>query len=61
MTRPYPFPAEAGCEPTLSEILADPIVHLVMQRDGLSPADIIAAIRSWRLCNDGVFAAADAA
>lgn len=32
--------AGAGLEPLLSEILSDPIVHLVMARDGLTPADV---------------------
>ncbi len=27
-------------EPTLSEVMADPIVHLLMRRDGLTPGDV---------------------
>jgi hypothetical protein len=27
--------AEAGCEPSLAEVLDDPLVHLVMRRDGV--------------------------
>jgi hypothetical protein len=26
-----------GAEPDLAEVLADPMVHLVMERDGVSP------------------------
>ena len=36
--------SQAGVEPTLSEMLADPIVHLVMARDGLSRADVERAV-----------------
>lgn len=35
----------AGVEPRLDELLADPIVHLVMQRDGISPDDVRQAMR----------------
>jgi len=35
---------EAGEEPSLAEILADPIVHLVMARDRLSRADLDRAV-----------------
>ncbi len=27
--------AEPGCEPSLAEVLDDPLVHLVMRRDGV--------------------------
>jgi hypothetical protein len=30
----------AGREPTLAEMLADPLVALVMRRDGVSPAEL---------------------
>jgi hypothetical protein len=30
----------AGFEPDLREVLADPLVHLVMQRDGVTPCDL---------------------
>jgi hypothetical protein len=30
----------AGQEPALGEILADPLVHLVMRRDGVSRAEL---------------------
>lgn len=36
-------------EPPLDEILADPIVRLVMQADKVTPADILVAIRSASL------------
>jgi hypothetical protein len=38
----------AGIEPTLTEMLADPIVRLVMRRDGLSDADLWRAVRCGR-------------
>jgi hypothetical protein len=39
----------AGVEPALAEVLADPMVHLVMRRDGVSPCglwQVIAAARA---------------
>jgi len=46
--RPYELPpmplserqpyGVAGIEPDLCEVLEDPLVHLVMRRDGVSPA-----------------------
>lgn len=33
-----------GTEPTVSELLSDPIVHLVMRRDGIGPSHVQAAI-----------------
>jgi hypothetical protein len=38
-----------GCEPCLEDVLADPIVHQVMRRDGVEPAQLralIAVVRS---------------
>jgi hypothetical protein len=35
---------EAGQEPRLAEVLADPLVHLVMRRDGVSRAELEAVI-----------------
>lgn len=37
--------SEAGIEPSLTEVLGDPIVHLVMRRDGVSLDDVRAAVR----------------
>jgi len=37
--------SEAGPEPRLSDVLADPIVHLVMRRDRLTPEDVRRAVR----------------
>lgn len=37
-----------GTELTLDEILADPIVRLLMQRDGVREADIRALSGRWR-------------
>lgn len=67
--RPKPFPAKltanpaaswrnAGKEPRLSEVLNDPIIHLVMRRDSVSFAELAAVIAQaqaalWRsLCCD---------
>jgi hypothetical protein len=36
--------SEAGSEPKLADVLADPLVHLVMRRDGLARADVEAAV-----------------
>lgn len=33
-------------EPTLEEVMADPLVHLLMRRDGLAPRDV------WPLLRD---------
>jgi hypothetical protein len=37
-----------GQEPSLAEMLADPLVHLVMRRDGVSRAELEAAIAAAR-------------
>ncbi len=36
---------EAGAEPRLAEMLTDPIVHLVMQRDRVSTGDVLSLFR----------------
>ena len=38
----------AGIEPSLEEAIADPVVRLVMRRDGLSDADVWCAVRYGR-------------
>jgi hypothetical protein len=44
-TAPQPqFWREAGREPSLREALADPLVHLVMRRDGVSLAELEAVV-----------------
>ncbi len=35
----------SGREPELAEVMSDPIVHLIMRRDGLSEGDVWAAVR----------------
>ena len=35
---------QAGVELTLQEVMAEPIVHLVMRRDGLTPEDVWAVV-----------------
>ncbi|HEY1722144.1 MAG TPA: hypothetical protein VGG27_12930 [Magnetospirillaceae bacterium] len=55
---------EAGSEPKLADVLADPLVHLVMRRDGLQRADVEAAVALGqrqlrrRLCHAGLCCAA---
>jgi hypothetical protein len=38
----------AGVEPALEELLADPVLHLVMRRDGVSLAELRAVIAAAR-------------
>ena len=40
---------KAGAEPRLADLLADPVVHLVMGRDHLARADLEAAIARGQL------------
>lgn len=40
--------SRAGIEPRLDEILNDPIVHLLMRRDRLTPSDVWGAIEDVR-------------
>ena len=40
--------ATAGIEPRLSELLSDPILHLVLRRDRLTLADVHAAVGTAR-------------
>jgi hypothetical protein len=37
--------SEAGTEPPLAEVLADPLVHQVMRRDGVTPSELQRIIR----------------
>ncbi len=48
MPRPYPFPAEAGIEPCLTELLNDPLMHKLLARDGLKVVDVIDVVRAWQ-------------
>ena len=41
--RPY---ERAGIEPDLHELLSDPVLHAVMNRDGVSPEALKAAVRA---------------
>jgi len=46
---PYREWGEAGIEPDLATVLADPLVHLVMRRDGVTRAqfdEVIARARA---------------
>jgi len=38
----------AGVELALDEVMAEPIVHLVMRRDGLTPEDVWAVVEEVR-------------
>jgi hypothetical protein len=38
----------AGCEPPLEEMLTDPIVELLLKRDGIDPADLRSYLCSIR-------------
>ncbi len=38
----------AGDEPALHEVLADPLVHLVMRRDGITAGELQSAIEGAR-------------
>jgi hypothetical protein len=40
---------KAGEEPDLAEVLADPLVHLVMRRDGVSLAQLQSVIARARV------------
>ena len=35
---------EAGTEPALAELYADPVLHLLLRRDGISLADVQRAV-----------------
>lgn len=48
MTRPFPFPAEGGLEPSITELLQDPLLHLILDRDDLQIADVHAVIQAWQ-------------
>ncbi len=37
--------AEAGIEPTLNDLLGDPLTHLLMERDGVSDSSLRQLIR----------------
>jgi len=48
MTSTKDFPGawpQPGIEPILDEMLADPLIHLVMQADGIDKADVKGIIR----------------
>lgn len=41
-------------EPPIAEMLADPVVHLVMKRDGVSREEILRVLRSVTDARDAV-------
>jgi hypothetical protein len=40
---------EAGIEPSIAEVLAEPIVHAVMRRDSISRSTLVDVINEARL------------
>ncbi|WNJ99741.1 hypothetical protein L2D14_18000 [Thalassospiraceae bacterium LMO-JJ14] len=48
MTKSYPFPARAGIEPPLADLLCDPVLHALLRYDKLSIDDVRACIADWR-------------
>jgi hypothetical protein len=40
--------SRAGAEPSVAEVLEDPLVHLVLRRDGLTPSDLRRAMETAR-------------
>lgn len=61
MKRPFPFPAIAGIEPKISEMLEDQTMLLVLARDGLHVSDVEAVIERWRAQHLAAFATPAAA
>lgn len=47
MKRRYPFPDTPGLEPSLSELLNDPVLHTLLAYDGLTVADVRGVIAKW--------------
>ena len=45
MTQDY---REAGVEPSVEDLMSDPIVHLILRRDRITPADTWAAVTDAR-------------
>lgn len=39
---------EAGVEPSVEDLMSDPIVHLILRRDRITPADTWAAVTGAR-------------
>jgi hypothetical protein len=46
MPQPYDH---AGDEPTIDEVMADPVIRLLMRRDSVSEAELRCTIRSGRV------------
>jgi hypothetical protein len=45
MTQDY---REAGVEPSVEDLMSDPIVHLILRRDRITPADTWTAVTDAR-------------
>jgi hypothetical protein len=52
-TRPATDWLVPGAEPKLHEVFADPIVHAVMRRDGVSPTQLRAIVARAQACLRG--------
>jgi hypothetical protein len=61
MTDTSPTSIFSTVEPAVSDMLADPVVHLVMKRDGVSREDILRLLHSAAADRDTDGADADAA
>jgi hypothetical protein len=46
MAEKFPTPFFRAPEPPIAEMLADPLVHLVMKRDGVSREEILRVMRT---------------
>ena len=40
--------ARAGVEPSLADLMHDPIVHLIMRRDNVAPSDLLKVVARAR-------------
>jgi hypothetical protein len=40
--------SRAGVEPTLEDLINDPIVHMVMRRDNVAPSDLLKVVAGAR-------------
>lgn len=47
MKRRYPFPDTPGLEPTLNELLNDPVMHTLLAYDGLTVTDVRGVVAKW--------------
>jgi hypothetical protein len=48
MVAPHEYWLRAGVEPSVADLLNDPIVRLVMRRDNLAPSDVLRVLARTR-------------